>query len=349
MANDWKNILIIKPSSLGDIVMALPALKALHESFPDAKISWLVRPEFAPLLEGHPCIAHLIPFDRKLLGKAWCSPEAFHALLSLLRRLSRSRFDAVVDFQGLFRTAALAWLSGCKNRFGMADAREFAYFFYSNKVPQHPSSVHVVDCYLNMTRALGAANADVEFIFPADPAAADSANRLLTTHGVSTDNYAVLIPGSSQAKKCWPVENFAELAEKITTQFGCSVVATGTKEEKPVAGRLKELASVPVVNLVGLTNLRELTSLLRNAKVVVSNDTGPAHIAAGLGRPLVIIFGPSNPVRLYPYGRKECVAAIDPFGRGLKLRSSDPKHDIRAVTIEQVYQTLCRQFRQNQA
>jgi serine/threonine protein kinase len=108
-----KNILIIKPSSLGDIVMALPALSALRKSFPEAKISWFIRPEFAPLLKNHPDLTEVILFDRKFLGKAWFNPRAMAALLSLIWRLRRSKFDAVIDLQGLFRTASLSWLSGC--------------------------------------------------------------------------------------------------------------------------------------------------------------------------------------------------------------------------------------------
>ena len=109
MLSPWTNILLIKPSSLGDIVMALPALSALRRSFPETRITWLVRPEFAPLIEGHPHLDEIILFDRKRLGKAWRHPGAFGSLASLIGQLRRPGFDAVVDLQGLFRSAALAW------------------------------------------------------------------------------------------------------------------------------------------------------------------------------------------------------------------------------------------------
>jgi len=153
-----KNILIAKPSSLGDIVLALPALRALRMSFPEAKISWLIRPEFAELIENHPHLDEIIAFDRKLLGKAWFHPGAFGALISLIRKLRRSEFDAVFDFQGLFRTASLAWLSGCKKRFGMANAREFATIFYTHKIPQNIECIHMVDYYLKIIQAAGASD-----------------------------------------------------------------------------------------------------------------------------------------------------------------------------------------------
>ncbi|HUV65404.1 MAG TPA: glycosyltransferase family 9 protein [Sedimentisphaerales bacterium] len=344
MPGAFGNILITKPSALGDIVLALPALTALHKSFPDAKISWLVRPEFAPLLENHPHLAKVIAFDRKFLGKAWYHPRAFIALVSLIRRLRRSRFDVAFDFQGLFRTAVLAWLSGCKRRVGMANAREFATIFYTDKIPPDPNNRHLVDYYIRMIRAAGATELGVEFVFPQDADAADSVANLLASHGVAADRYAVLVPGSAQPDKCWPIEHFAILAEKISSQFGLPIIAAGTASESPLIETLKEKARVPVMNLAGRTSLKELIALLRAARLVVSNDTGPGHIAAALGTPLVLMFSWSNPARIAPYGRIECMVANEPYSRGHKIRSSDPEHDIRAITVEQVWQKVCEQL-----
>jgi len=148
MSDNFKNILIIKPSALGDIVLALPVLSALRRSFPDAKISWLVRSEFAELIENHPHLNEVILFDRKLLGRAWYDRTAFGALLSFIDRLRQSKFDCVLDLQGLFRTAALSRLSGCRQRYGMADTREFGYIFYSEKISQDSNCIHLVDYYL---------------------------------------------------------------------------------------------------------------------------------------------------------------------------------------------------------
>lgn len=344
MPENYKNILIIKPSSLGDIVLCLPALTVLHKNFPDAKISWLVRPEFAPLLKNHPHLTEIIPFDRKLLGKAWFDPRAFWALLSLIRRLRKSKFDAVFDFQGLFRTASLALLSGCKKRFGMTNARELAHIFYTDKVPQDSNCYHLVDYYLKIIRAAGASEIDIKFVLPKNSKAAGSVDRLLKSHGITENNYAVLIPGSAHRDKCWPKKHFAALADRITSQFGLSIVATGTTPEISIIEKLKSLSNVPIINLAGQTSLNELIALLRNAKIVVSNDTGPGHIAAALDVPLAIIFGRSNPVRVAPYGRKQCVVAIDPELRGLSINNNDPKYDIKKITIEQVFQTLCEQI-----
>jgi lipopolysaccharide heptosyltransferase I len=343
MPEKFEDILIIKPSSLGDVVLALPALTALRKGFPDAKISWLIRPEFAPLIQNHPHLNDIILFDRKLLGKAWYQPRAAAALLSLIRDLRLHRFDAVFDFQGLFRTASIARLSGCRNRFGMKLSRELAHLFYTHKVPHDSDCIHLVDYYLKMTRIAGAAETTARFVLPIDPVAADSVNSKLAAHAVNEDNYAVLIPGSAHADKCWPVERFAALADKIHSHSGFSIVVTGTLQEKPVVKNLKSLSAAPIADFAGLTNLPELTALLKSAKLVVGNDTGPSHIAAALGKPLVMIFGRSNPARVAPYRRKHSVVAVEPWARGEKRNSTDTRHLISAVRFEDVYQKVVEQ------
>jgi lipopolysaccharide heptosyltransferase I len=338
-----KNILIIKPSSLGDIVMALPALSALRKSFPEAKISWFIRPEFAPLLKNHQHLTETILFDRKFLGKAWFNPRAMAALLSLIWRLNRSKFDAVIDLQGLFRTASLSWLSGCKKRFGMADAGEFGHIFYTHKIAQDKDCIHLVDYYLKIVREAGASKTDVQFLLPADLTATEEVTRLLKTKGINGD-YAVFVPTSAHEDKCWPAERFAALADRVSRQFHLSIVATGAASENSAVERLRNLANVPIANFAGATSLSELVALLKAARLVVSNDTGPGHIAAALGVPVVLIFGPTNPARVHPYNRPECALAVEPDGRGFKADSTDPKHDIKAITVDEVYQKVCEQL-----
>jgi len=345
MSKGFKNILIIKPSSLGDVVMALPALSALHISFPGARISWLIRPEFAPLLENHPYLNDVILFDRKFLGKAWYHPRAFASLLSLIRRIRSSKFDAVIDLQGLFRTASLAWLSGCKKRFGMANAREFAHFFYTHKITQDENCIHLVDFYLKMVQAAGASDIDVEFVFGEKPQDVHTANTLLENHNIKPQNYIVFIPGSAHRDKCWPVERFAELADRISSKFALPILAVGTSSEKNTVEEIRGISNASITDFTGLTNLKELVALLKSARLVVSNDTGPGHIAAALGTPLVMMFSWSNPARIAPYGKSECMIASEPYSRGLGIKSTDPKHSVRTITVDHVYQKVCEQMK----
>ncbi len=384
MSKVFKNILITKPSSLGDIVLALPALAALHSSFPDAKISWLIRPEFAPLLEGHPYLNEIIPFDRKHLAKAWYNPGAFKALLKLILKLRQGKFDVVLDFQGLFRTAILAWLSGCKNRLGPSNARELAHLFYTHKIEYNRDCIHLVDFYLKMAHAAGAECSDVKFELPVSQADTEAVKKLLTSCGVKQEQYIVFVPGSAQPDKCWPAERFAELAKNISAQCHLPIIAVGANAEETtvekinatiqnmsvIASEAKQShssnkedcfvvhqrrtprnditgdnsADVTIINLAGRTKLKELVELLRGAKLVVSNDTGPGHIAAALGVPLVMLYSWSNPARIAPYGRAECMVAKEPFSRGLTIKSADPKHSVTNITVDEVFQKACEQL-----
>ena len=344
MPDTYKNILIIKPSALGDIIMALPALSVLHHSFPDAKISWLVRPEFASLLQDHPYLTSIVYFDRKYLGKSWHNPKAFGALVRFLKELNNSEFDIVFDFQGLFRTAFFSRATGCRKRFGMANSRELAHLFYTDKIIQGQDCIHLVDYYLKIVRAAGASGTDVEFVLPQNQQASDSVGKLLESHGVRPGKYFVFITGSAHEDKCWPIERFAELADKVCPQFDMPIVTTGSAREGHANERLKNLTSSKIIDFSGQTSLSELIELLRFSKFVVSNDTGPGHIAAALGKPMVLIFGRSNPARVAPYNRMNCVAAVEPLGRGLKADSSDPKHSIGAVTVNEVYEKVSEQL-----
>jgi lipopolysaccharide heptosyltransferase I len=344
MGEEPRRILIIKPSALGDIILAMPALSALKRSFPDAKISWFVRPEFAPLITGHTFISDIILFDRRKLSKWWCSPDSFKSLWSLVKQLRAGKFDLVFDFQGLFRTGFFSWVTGSKRRFGMAGARELAHLFYTDKISQDASSIHLVDYYLKMVEAAGAKQSEAEFKLPEDAGAAAAVEKLLKSQGVNA-KYAVIVPGAAQPNKRWPIERFAELAGKISERFGLSIVATGSQGEREYIEAIQAEGRTRIINLAGKTAVRELIPLMKKASLVVSNDTGPGHIAAALGVPIVMIFGPTNPARVCPYKRPQCVAAVEPNERGMKADSYEPRHDINHITVEQVFETVCRQMK----
>lgn len=340
MSQKLNNILIIKPSAMGDVVLALPALSALRKSFPDAKISWFVRPDFAPLLEGHRYLDEIVPFDRKFLGRAWHSPRAFSALIALMSRLRKARYDAVFDFQGLFRTASLGWLSGAPLRLGIASTREPTRLFYTHRVAKTEQTVHLVDYYLDIVKVAGVEVGDVEFVLPEDQEASGSVMDLLKQNDVDPENYVVLVPSSAHEDKCWPIDRFARLADSIRDQFAASVVAVGSPSERELAEELNNRSQSGVTNLAGRTSLRQLVALLRPARLVVSNDTGAGHIASAWGTPIVMIFGRTNPARVAPYGKKDCAVAIEPFDRGMVIDSPDPRHHISNVTFDQVYQKV---------
>ncbi|MFA6177069.1 MAG: glycosyltransferase family 9 protein [Phycisphaerae bacterium] len=338
-----KKILIIKPSAMGDIVWALPAVCCLKKNFPDAQIHWFVRPEFAPVIEGHKCVDRIVPFRRKKLGKWWYQPSAFGELVRLVKCIRNEKYDIVFDFQGRFRSVIFAWLSGCKKRFGPAKTQEFTKPFYTDTVAQSAQSVHLVDYFIDMVCAAGAKRTDVQFGLIPAARAMEELKKKLGAMGVVWNNYAVFVPGATVDAKRWPIENFAILADKIYQKYGCNIVICGSESEKPIGEKLKELSDVPIANLAGGTYIPQLIALLAGAKFVVSNDTGPAHISSALGVPMALIFGYTNPNRVGVYGRKQCNAAIEPDKRGGDVESKNPAHDIKNVSVEKVFEIISRQ------
>ncbi|MCE5340778.1 MAG: lipopolysaccharide heptosyltransferase I [Planctomycetaceae bacterium] len=343
MSEQIKKILIIKPSALGDIVLAMPAMCALAENFPNAKIHWFVRPEFAPLLENHKCVHKIIIFNRKKLGKWWCNLDAFKEFVGLIKILRDEKYDVVFDLQGRFRSAIFAWFSGCKKRIGLAKTQEVTGIFYTQKVKQ--TKVHLVDYFLEIVRSVSPLKGKIEFGLKAQPKAITEIQKILSENNVNKDNYAVIVPGATVDEKKWPVENFAALAEKINGKYQSGIVAVGVKSESETVEKIQKAAGVPVVNLAGKTNIPQLVALLAGAKAVISNDTGPAHIAAALNVPMVLIFGFTNPKRVGPYGRPNAVAAVDGAVRGDEVESKNSEHNIKNVSVESVFELICEQLK----
>jgi len=335
-----QKILIIKPSALGDIAQSLPALASIRKSFPDAEISWLVRKEFAPLLEMVDDLDEIILFDRKLLGKWFICPKAFAALIRFFKTLSSPRFDIVIDLQGLFRTALFAWITRCRKRFGIKGAREFAGMFYTHRVAKDNDCIHSINVNNKIISAAGATEIVMRYDLQIDKQSELSADQLVAENSAGDKKYAVLVTGAAHANKCWPVEKFADLADRLNSRFDFSVIAVGTNMDKPIVEKLKDLAKTNVVDLSARTDIKVLTALMSKASVVITNDTGPGHIAEAVGAPVVMVFGPTNPSRVAPYKKPQCVVAVDAFTRGPKIESVDPKHAIEKVTVESVFQKV---------
>ena len=297
-----QRILIIKPSSLGDVTHALPVLRLVRRKWPAAHISWLVAPFCAGLLQGNPDLNEIILFDRRHYGSAWKSWRAGLDLLRLHRDLRGRQFDLVIDLQGLFRSGWLSRITGAAVRIGFENARELAPLFYTHRVPVPSLEVHAVDRYLSVAAALGCPTGPAEFSFPHT----DEDRRCIDSLIPPGQRYAVLMPGANWETKRWPVENFAALVQPLRDRFGLASVLSGGADVTELARRVPEALS-----LAGKTSLRQLVALLERADLVIANDSGPMHIAAALGRPLVTIFGPTNPVRTGPYGRPDSVVRID--------------------------------------
>ncbi|MDB5297347.1 MAG: lipopolysaccharide heptosyltransferase [Phycisphaerales bacterium] len=301
LAQPPRRVLIVKPSAVGDVVHGLPVLDLLKRRWPGAAVSWLVTPACAGVLDGHPLLAEVIRFDRKRYGQAWRRPAELRGLLDFAAGLRARRFDLAIDLQGLFRSGWLTFQTGAPVRVGLADAREMAGLFYTHRVNVGRREQHAVERYLCVAEALGAGRGPVRFPFAAT--AADAASVAARV----PPRYAVLFPGTNWPTKRWPAEKFAALVNPLRERFGLEAVVAGAPNEVELGARVVGAAAY----LAGKTTLNELVVLVAGAALVVSNDSGPMHVAAALGRPLVVPFGPTNPVRTGPYGRPDSVVRLE--------------------------------------
>ncbi len=290
MIKNPRKILIIKPSSLGDIVHSLPFLNAIKSFFSGAEIHWIVARGFEGLLEGHPMIDKLWIINKDDWKKLEYVKKTTYEIWILLKKLKSERFDIVIDLQGLLRSGLLTALTGSRVRIGFDEAREGSKFFYTDKV-RGGKEIHAVDRYLKIAQWLGCNTGEVIFPFPLYKSS--------TFKSLMSEDYAVFVPGARWKTKKWPAENFGKLASRMNGK----IIVVGSKDDTNIADEIVACSHGNAVSFAGKTSLKELIEIMRGAQFVVSNDSGPMHIAAALGIPVFAIFGPTDPKKTGPYGK----------------------------------------------
>jgi len=309
-------ILILKPSSLGDVIHALPVLRLLKLHFRTAEIFWWIDSALAPLLEGDPDLAGVVRFERKRWGRPQHWPEMFRSL----RWLRAQNFDLVLDLQCLARSAAFAWLARGKFLVGLDEVREGARGFYDLAVPRKDYFTHAVDWYLAVLPALGVpVHKNFVWLPERKQIAANVQKKWLAEksifHPPSSTLHPRLIllqPGARWENKRWPVSHFSELVSLLEKKFPAARFAVlGGADDSPLGEKISAAAPAKVLNLCGATSLPEMIEWVRRCDLLVTNDTGPMHVAAALGKPLVALFGPTEPRRTGPYGQLQNVLRLD--------------------------------------
>ena len=297
--DQYRRILFIKPSSLGDIVHALPTLAALRQRFPQAHIAWLVKRQWAELLERV-----------EGLDRVWAVGPGIAAWPLEVSRLRAERFDLAVDLQGLFRSACMARLAGCPERVGFANGREGSPLLYTQRVAVPTPEMHAVDRYLLVADALGAARPETpQFRFRIPPTDREQVSAVLSRAGVRAGSAWIAINVSARwPTKRWPVESFAAVADRLHEESAGPVVLIGGPDDRADAQAVKALVKTSsTMDVTGLTPLGLLPALLQSASVLLTNDSGPMHVAAAVGTPVVALFGPTSPARTGPYGKNHRV------------------------------------------
>ena len=298
-------ILILKPSSLGDVVQALPVLRLLKRHLPASEMFWWIDSQFAPLLEGDPDLTGVVRFERQ----RWTSPLHWPEMLRSIRWLRAQNFDWVIDLQCLARSGAFAWLTNGKFLIGLDEPREGARGFYDVAIRRPSFHTHAVDWYLAVLPQLGV---PLHWDFQWLPERPEIANTVKSKWQTGKARWIVIQPGARWPNKRWPVENFAGLVRLLAEQFADARFAIpGGGEDKPLGEIISRAAPERCLNLCGQTSLPEMVEWLRLCELMVTNDTGPMHVAAALGKPLVALFGPTEPRRTGPYRQLNSVLRID--------------------------------------
>jgi heptosyltransferase I len=311
-----RKILIVKPSSLGDVVHSLPFLSALHECFPFAEIHWVISRGLEGLLEGNPLVGKLWIIDKDKWKDAGRLLGTVSELGQLAKGLRNEAYDIAVDLQGLMRSGLITGATSAPVRIGFAEAREGSSIFYTRKV-KGGRDIHAVDRYLKVAEALGCEVDKVRFPLPL----VREPEKVLKLKDELGD-YAVFVPGARWKTKKWPAEYFAALASMLPIRS----VIVGGAADRGIASIIEEQSKGKALSMAGETNIGDLIWIIRRAKLVITNDSGPMHIAAACGIPVVAIFGPTSPARTGPYGQnhiivsssRECAPCYRRTCKGLK-------------------------------
>jgi lipopolysaccharide heptosyltransferase I len=297
-------ILILKPSSLGDVIHALPVLRLLKARWPQSEIYWWLDVKLAPLLAGDPDLAGIFQFQRQ----RWASLHRWPEIIGSVRSMRQTQFDLALDLQGLARSAMFAWLANAALTVGLDNpregVREGARALYDVRPPPSAPDAHAVDRYLSVLQPLGVPiHSNFEWL-PRRPAVAAEIRK---KWNVSSGPWIALVPGARWDNKRWPAQSFRRLLELMNEYPDTRFVILGAPDEQDIANTVMSANPERCLNLAGKTSLWEMIEWIRLSRLLITNDTGPMHIAAALRKPVVAIFGPTNPRNTGPYGQLDHV------------------------------------------
>jgi len=328
-------VLIVKLSSIGDVVHTLPALESLSRGFRSkgikARIDWLVEEAASSVLKNHPLINDLI-----VVKRGW--GKNFRANLKIARSLKASEYDLVLDFQGLLKSGIWVYLSNGKKRVGFANARELSHFAYNEKLPAYDIERHAVDRYLDLAASAGGQRGEAIFRLDAGKAT-ESIKKKLKAKGV-VEPFFVMVTRGRWATKLWKDEKFIELAGRLIKDKKLRAVFVGSPSDREGLDRMSTAIGKGAVNMAGETDLKELFALFRLGKFAVTVDSGPMHIAAASGTKVIALFGPTAPWRTGPYGPGHIIIRKGfPCSPCFKKVCGSPKC-MEEITVEDVLEAV---------
>lgn len=294
-------ILILKPSSLGDVIQALPVLRLIKRHLPGSQVYWWIETGLAPLLEGDPDLAGLVHFKRR----RWASPIHWPELVASVRWMREQRFDWVIDLQCLARSSAVAWFANGGLTVGLDEPREGARACYDLIATRPSFHTHAVDWYLRVLELVRVpVHRNFEWL-PKRAAAAAAVEQRWPSDGT---RWVVLQPGARWLNKRWPAEHFSQTVQQLrSAPRGVRFALLGGKDERDLGQAIASQTPDRCLDLTGQLSLPEMIEWIRRSRLMVTNDTGPMHVAAAVGTPVVALFGPTEPRRTGPYGQLQNV------------------------------------------
>ncbi|MFP4053415.1 MAG: glycosyltransferase family 9 protein [Phycisphaerae bacterium] len=303
-----RRVLIIKPSALGDVVTALPVLRALRRAFPDTRIDWIVRDIYAPLLSAEEDLGELLTYDRDLLGRFWKPGEGMRHVRALKKCLRAAGYDWAIDLQGLLRSGMFAKWTGAPVRAGFADAREGAPLLYTHRFHIPVGEHHTVERNILLARELGVDARPEDLRLTVPTAARRSVDDLFAENNLPSRGFVALVPPTTWSTKLYPLRRWRAVAGQLAEDRP-TVVLGGPNDTALCAAIAKDIPGV--VDLSGRTDLPRLTAVLAAAEVVVCCDSASKFIAQAVGTPPVVLIGPTIARRTGPY------ADADPPGEAV--------------------------------
>ena len=322
-----RKALIIKPSALGDVVTAVPVLRALRRKFPQAHLSWLVSTSCSALLAGDADLDEIVPFERRKLGRAWRSAGAAGALVGLARQLRRGGYDWVIDLQGLFRSGFFARVTAAPIRAGFADAREGAWMFYTHRLKT--DAEHTVDRNIALAAMMGLDARREDMTLSVSPEGRAFAESFRFAPAIAGGPYVVLVPPTRWATKLYPARHWRAVAARLSGRAPVAIV--GTPADAEMCSQIAANFGPRVIDLAGQTNIAQMVGLIAGAACVVCSDSAAQHIAQAVGTDVVVLIGPTRPERTGPILRGRCITAAVPC-QGCLRRSC--RHVTCMQTIE---------------
>ena len=342
-----KRILIVKPSSLGDVVHTLPVVHAIKRSHPSCHIGWIVQRGFAPILEADPSVDEIIPIFIPSTSDPLAPRGAFFRAASatvrtvgqLRDRFRKHPYDIILDLHASFRSGLLGITNPNGFRIGFSDAKELNTLFQRHRLTPAPGKPHAVDKNLAFAAYLGCTPVPEDFRVVTSAQSRERVAAFLRDSGIRAGDRVVYAnPAARWSTKMWTHHAWAELADLLIQRTGAAVVFSGSPQDVPHILRITDLSRETPVVAAGRLSLPEAVALIEASDVYVGVDSGPMHIAAFAGTPVIALFGPTDPAKVGPYGTGHRVIRRENLDcLGCRKRSCEERRCLEGISAQEVF------------